>query len=209
MSLAARLGGQRARLIWAALVAVLLVGVGYAAGVLVPRLTSPGNDSAEAGFAWDMSIHHSQAVRMSFLEYRAGENSTVRLLAYDIGTSQQYQIGVMETWLKEWHLPLTSDRGPMAWLPEGSRALQADGRMPGLASPEEMKRLEAANRHEADVLFCQLMLRHHLGGLHMVDEVLKRTDRAEVRELALAMRNGQQSDVEALRQLLKELDAAQ
>jgi uncharacterized protein (DUF305 family) len=204
----ARQGAGRARLIVAALAAVLLLGVGYAAGVLAPRLTTPGDDSAEAGFAWDMSIHHSQAVRMSFLEYRQGDNATVRLMAYDIATSQQYQIGVMETWLSSWRLPLTSDRPPMSWLPEGKRALQPDGRMPGLASPDEMKQLEAATGHQADVLFCQLMLRHHLGGLHMVDEVLKRTDREEVRRLAMAMRNGQQSDVEALRQMLKNLDAA-
>jgi len=198
---------RRARLISAALAAVVVFALGYGAGVLSPRFTAPGDGSPEAGFARDMSRHHEQAVYMSFLEYRRGSNEAVRYMAYDMAAVQQYQIGVMETWLAQWRLPQTTDRTPMVWMPDGKRTLQADGRMPGMASPEELKRLEAAAGRDADVLFCQLMLRHHLGAIHMVDAVLGRTDNAQVTDLATSMRNAQESEVEALRRLLKDMGA--
>jgi len=204
------LTNRRARLFGAALVAVLLIAVGYAAGYATPHFTAPADDSAEAGFARDMTFHHSQAVRMSFLEYDRGDPSstagaTLHRMAYDMATSQQYQSGVMEGWLREWGLQPLSDHTPMAWVPGGKSMLQSDGRMPGLASDEEMKRLETAVGKNADILFCQLMIRHHLGGLHMIRAVLDQSDRAEVVELAENMQRSQQGEVDQLRLLLKDL----
>jgi uncharacterized protein (DUF305 family) len=188
----------------AAIVLLLLgIGIGYAAGRLTPVLTAPGDDSAEAGFARDMTVHHGQAVHMAMVEYDRGQDETLRRMAYDIATSQQYQIGVMEGWLREWRLPLTTDRPAMAWVPNGRNMLQADGRMPGLASKDELNRLQNASGRDADILFCQLMLRHHLGGIHMVDAVLDATGNDRVRELAQQMRNAQQGEIEAMREMLK------
>jgi uncharacterized protein (DUF305 family) len=203
---APRLGG-RARQILVAVAAVVLILLGVGIGYATPILTAPGSDSAEAGFARDMTVHHSQAVHMGMVEYDRGQDSTLRRMAYDIATSQQYQIGVMEGWLREWRLPLTTDRRPMAWVPNGQSMLQADGRMPGLASRDELKRLEEASGRDADVLFCQLMLRHHLGGIHMIDAVLAETGNDRVRDLAQQMRNAQSGEIEALRELLKALGA--
>jgi uncharacterized protein (DUF305 family) len=199
--------GSRARWILTALAAVALLLVGVGIGYVTPILTAPGTDSPEAGFARDMTVHHGQAVHMGMVEYDRGQDPTLRRMAYDIATSQQYQIGVMEGWLREWRLPLTTDRKPMAWVPNGQNMLQADGRMPGLASRDELKRLEEASGRDADVLFCQLMLRHHLGGIHMIDAVLAETDNDRVRELAEQMRNAQAGEIEALRELLKALGA--
>ena len=198
-------GGRGRRISMIAAVVVLLVGMGlgYAAGRLTPVLTAPGNDSAEAGFARDMTVHHGQAVHMGMVEYDRGQDSTLRRMAYDIATSQQYQIGVMEGRLREWRLPLTTDKPPMAWVPNGQGMLQADGRMPGLASKEELTKLENSSGKDADILFCQLMLRHHLGGIHMIDAVLQTTDNDRVRELAEQMRNAQQGEIEAMREMLK------
>lgn len=201
------LGTGRTRILSITLIAVLLLGVGYGAGLLTPRLRAPGDDSVEAGFARDMSVHHAQAVRMSILEYANGENDTVRRLAYDMATSQEYQMGVMETWLQHWHLAPTTDRDPMSWVPKYKTMMQADGRMPGMASNDEMTRLEKAKGRDADILFCQLMIRHHLGGIHMINTVLAESDVDEVRALATSMKNGQQAEVDALNLLLKGLGA--
>jgi uncharacterized protein (DUF305 family) len=150
-----------------------------------------------------MTVHHGQAVHMAMVEYDRGQDSTLRRMAYDIATSQEYQIGVMEGWLREWKLPLTTDLPPMAWVPDGKAMLQPDGRMPGLASRDELTRLENASGRDADILFCQLMLRHHLGGIHVIDAVLAETGNDRVRELAEQMRNAQQGEIEAMREMLK------
>ncbi len=43
------------------------------------------------------------------------------------------------------------------------------GPMPGMATSEELAALRAASGPELDVLFLQLMLRHHEGGLPMME----------------------------------------
>jgi len=200
-------GESRRRLTLVA-VAALAVGVllGFGVGWLVPRLTAPGDDSAEAGFARDMSSHHAQAVEMALLAYRNGENPGVRQLGYDIATVQQAQIGVMQTWLRDWGLSPTGSRPRMAWMPDGQQSLE-NGLMPGMATPQQLEQLRNAKGRDFDVLFCQLMLRHHLGGIHMVDGVLSETSDGEVRGLAEGMKAGQTKEVKILQDLLTDLNA--
>jgi len=200
-------GESRRRLTLVA-VAALAVGVllGFGVGWLVPRLTAPGDDSAEAGFARDMSSHHAQAVEMALLAYRNGENPGVRQLGYDIATVQQAQIGVMQTWLRDWGLSPTGSRPRMAWMPDGQQSLE-NGLMPGMATPQQLEQLRNAKGRDVDVLFCQLMLRHHLGGIHMVDGVLSETSDGEVQGLAEGMKAGQTKEVKILQDLLTDLNA--
>lgn len=194
---------------WAvgALVAVLLLTAGYFAGLVTPTLRAPGDTSAEAGFARDMSRHHAQAVAMSMIAWQNASDPEVRQLAYAIGVTQQAQIGVMSEWLKEWHLSPTASEPAMAWMPNGATEIGPDGLMPGMASTDEMNKLSAAKGKDVDVLFCQLMLRHHLGGIHMVEGVLSETHNARVRELAQAMKDGQQLEIVTLHDLLTKLGA--
>ena len=201
------MGESRRRLTLVA-VAALAVGVllGFGVGWLVPRLTAPGDDSAEAGFARDMSSHHAQAVEMALLAYRNGENPGVRQLGYDIATVQQAQIGVMQTWLRDWGLSPTGSRPRMAWMPDGQQSLE-NGLMPGMATPQQLEQLRNAKGRDFDVLFSQLMLRHHLGGIHMVDGVLSETSDGEVRGLAEGMKAGQTKEVKILQDLLTDLNA--
>ena len=52
------------------------------------------------------------------------------------------------------------------------------------------------------------MLRHHLGGIHMVDAVLDTDPEPEVRTLAETMIKNQTGEVDVLRAMLAELGAA-
>jgi uncharacterized protein (DUF305 family) len=183
-----------------------LLLIGYAAGLLTPRLTAPGNTSPEAGFARDMSEHHAQAVDMGMVAYQKATLPEVRTLGGDIALTQQAQIGTMQTWLRDWRLGPTGSEPPMAWMPEGQRALNGN-LMPGMATTEELATLMSASGKNVDILFCQYMLRHHLGGIHMVNGVLDRTGDPQVRELAEKMRQGQTGEVATLRVLLDKLGA--
>jgi uncharacterized protein (DUF305 family) len=183
----------------AAIIALLL---GYAVGLWQPRLTAPGETSPEAGFARDMSEHHAQAVELGMIAFQRATDPEVQVLGGDIATTQQAQIGMMQTWLKDWRLLPTGSRPHMAWMPEGDRALAATGLMPGMATPEEMAKLRNATGSDVDVLFLQYMLRHHLGGIHMVEGILAETDDPAVRELAASMKAGQSGEVKVLTDLL-------
>jgi uncharacterized protein (DUF305 family) len=198
---------RRARLTFGVLAAVLLLVTGVAIGYLIPTLSDPGETSVDAGFARDMSVHHAQAVEMGMFAYRLGSTDDIRTLGYDIAASQQWQIGQMQTWLVDWHLGPTSSNRAMAWMPKGMNTLQADGRMPGMASDDELKKLKSSTGKDFDTLWCQLMLRHHLGGIHMAEVAAKDASDPAVRDAAAKMQAAQTYDISALTEKLKDLGA--
>ncbi|RLP86897.1 DUF305 domain-containing protein [Micromonospora sp. BL4] len=184
-----------------ALAAMLVVGLllGYAGGLLTPGLTRPGDTSVEAGFARDMTTHHTQAVEMSLTAYRSATLPEVRQIAVDIATEQQGEIGAMQTWLREWELSPTGSEPPMSWMSDGAGV--KNGLMPGMATPQEMAALRDAKGIEVDRQFLALMYNHHLGGIHMIDAALAETDNAEVVRVAQTMKATQQTELNNLRQL--------
>lgn len=193
---------------WLAVAVVVGLLLGLAAGLLVPDLTRPGDDSPEAGFARDMSTHHAQAVEMGMLAYDKATNPKVRNLALDISLTQQAQIGMMQTWLREWKLDPTGAQPRMAWMGEEMAASVKDGLMPGMATPAEMEQLRNATGTDFDVLFLRLMLTHHIGGIHMAEGAIELADDAEVRWLAEQMLIGQKKETVVIQELLAELGAA-
>lgn len=191
----------------AALALAVAVGLllGYAAGLLTPRLTQPGDGSAEAGFARDMIVHHAQAVEMGLIAFQHSTDHDVQQIAVDIATAQQGEIGMMHAWLKDWRLDPTGSQPAMTWMPEGMRKTSGNGPMPGMANAEEITQLRGATGRELDILFVQLMIRHHLGGVHMIDAMLAAGGEPAVVEAAQTMKNVQRSEMANLNQLLTRL----
>ncbi|GAA1376120.1 DUF305 domain-containing protein [Catellatospora chokoriensis] len=187
-----------------ALSVALALLVGLAIGFGVTRLASagtPADDSAAAGFARDMSTHHAQAVAMGMLAAKRGNAHEVRIIGEDIALTQQAQIGIMSQWLRDWGLNINSDAKPMAWMPDGDKALTNGNLMPGMATAQEMTALENATGKDADRLFLEMMIKHHLGGVHMVDAVLTQTDDPDVLWLAKGMKARQQLEISEMQQL--------
>jgi uncharacterized protein (DUF305 family) len=193
-------------------VIIALMG-GYAVGranspsPVATAAATPSDTSAEAGFARDMSTHHAQAVEMGMIAANKATNPDVRTLGADIALTQQGQVGMMQQWLRDWDLLPTGEQPPMAWMPEGSAALK-DGLMPGMATQAEMDQLRNAQGKDVDILFVKMMMKHHLGGIHMVEGVLSQSHDPDVTWLAGTMKAGQQKEITAMQQLLKELGAA-
>ena len=130
----------------------------------------------------------------------------LRIIGYDVALTQQNQIGTMQTWLKTWHLQPTGSQPRMAWMP-GDVHVNADGTMPGMATKAQLDQLRAATGTAFDILFCQLMLRHHLGGIHMADGVLQSSHNQQVVDLASAIKRNQQGEVTLLQDKLTDLGA--
>jgi uncharacterized protein (DUF305 family) len=158
----------------------------------------PGASSAEAGFARDMSVHHAQAVEMAEIVRDKTESEEIKILAADIALTQQAQIGQMQGWLDVWGLPFTGTEPAMSWMGHPT-----EGRMPGMASPEEINRLRGAPPEEADKMFLRLMIPHHKAALPMATAVLARTDRPEVERLATAIASSQKGEIRIMQEMLK------
>ncbi|MGB3763123.1 MAG: DUF305 domain-containing protein, partial [Ornithinimicrobium sp.] len=192
----------------AALVAVLIASSGG----------GEGGDSLDAGFARDMGEHHAQAVDMSLIVLQTSESQDVDVLAYDIATTQSNQIGRMQSWLVDWDLPQARTEDRMAWMPEGSMAMDGMGMdpmsdaapgspqyraMPGMASLAEMQDLRAAESTQAEILYLQLMITHHLAGVEMAEAAVGEGQDPDVVDLAQAMVNGQRSEVALMSDMLQ------
>lgn len=179
-------------------VAVIALVVG-SVGAVVRGMGNalPDEGSAEAGFARDMSTHHEQAVEMALLIEERTEDPLVAGLAKDIMLTQQHQRGQMLAWLDLWGLAPTGTAGQMAWMGH-----PVEGRMPGMASPEELATLSGLSGDAADRLFLRLMIRHHGGGVPMARAVLERSEHGVVRTLADAIIESQQAEVRTMENLL-------
>lgn len=182
--------------IWLLLLGLL---VGGSTGFWLGNTRSPGPESIDVGFARDMSDHHRQAVEMAILLYDRTDDASMRVLAYDILTTQQAQIGIMSGWLDIWGEPWTSLGPKMEWM-----GMSVTSRMPGMATLEEMNALRAASDREAEIIFMQLMIPHHRSGVAMAAAAADGARSDAVRSLARSMAESQEVEIAYMQQLLRE-----
>ncbi|MGP3684242.1 DUF305 domain-containing protein [Streptomyces sp. IBSNAI002] len=187
----------------AALLAAGLVTGRATAGGASADHTAVSGSSPEAGFARDMSIHHAQAVEMSFIVRSRTDDPDISTLSYDIITTQSNQRGMMLDALQRWDLPVHSGAAPMAWMGHGGHFEQRDGAlMPGMATNTELARLKAAPAGEAEVLYLRLMVRHHQAGMDMAQGYVDRSVDPSLGWLARSMVAGQREDISLMKSML-------
>ncbi|SCF61250.1 Uncharacterized conserved protein, DUF305 family [Streptomyces sp. MnatMP-M17] len=225
---------------WAAITAVVLAllfagtatvaSAGRDSGTGTESAPAPTADSADAGFARDMAVHHQQAVEMSFIVRDSTDDEEVRRLAYDIANTQANQRGMLLGWLDLWGLPkVQSGQEPMAWMEKsgsgsgdhsdtgnmgdmsgmdhgtGSSGHEAhDGSlMPGMATKTELDQLREARGKQAEILYLQLMTDHHMGGVSMAQGCVELCEVGTEKDLAAGMVAAQQSEMGLMADLLK------
>lgn len=118
--------------------------------------------ATDVRFMQGMIGHHAQALEMTALLPSRTGREDMRLLARRIELSQADEISLMQRWL--------ATRGQALPDPHAHH-VQGAVLMPGMLTPEEMHRLEAASGREFDRLFLELMIRHHDGALTMVNDL--------------------------------------
>jgi uncharacterized protein (DUF305 family) len=201
-----------ARIVIAAGIAVALLLAGAAIGLLLAAGRAPATpaaDSVDVGFAQDMSVHHEQAVGMATWERDHTTDPVLRQLAFDIETGQLAQIGRMQGWLALWQAPSQPTDGHMAWMGAAGHGGHGAGvaQMPGMATDEELADLRAATGEEFDVLFLQLMTRHHQGGVEMAEYAQTNADEWAVRRLASSILESQTGETQLMLSMLDERGA--
>lgn len=193
---------------------LVLLLVGATGGLLIARSTEaavpiPAADSVDVGFAQDMTVHHQQATEMAAWERDHTTDPDLSQLSYDIESTQTAQIGRMQGWLELWGASGQRVRREyMTWMSSGAMhgvAMSPTGgvaTMPGMASAADLKNLRAATGKQLDVLFLQLMLRHHEGGASMLGYAAQNATQPQVRNLAAQMLSSQTAEADYMKQLL-------
>ncbi|GAA3718388.1 DUF305 domain-containing protein [Gordonia hankookensis] len=204
------------RAVATAAVAVLLISIGVVAGVAW-QSTHDGTDTSyrpsviDIGFAQDMSAHHDQAILMA-QSLSPDAALEIRGLANRIVVSQTAETSTMRGWLTWFGIPVTSDH-PMSWMdhPQSHHhgVPPGDGPpMPGMASVDELTRLSVAHGRGAEILFLQLMIRHHRGGIDMAVAAHNDARASSVtKQLALTMISDEGDEIGQMTLLLRAREA--
>lgn len=215
-----RRGGRAAVIAVASVALIVVAAVAFSIGRLSTLAEpTPTTTSAEAGFARDMQVHHLQGVELAMIVRDATDDDEVRLLGYDIATTQAQQAGQMYGWLAEWGLSQAGSEPSMTWMtrPALDGAAGHDGHaasdpgahvpgapMPGLATPAQVEELRGLTGIDAERRFLELMIAHHQGAVEMADAVLARSTNGVVVALAQSIVDSQTSEIELMTGMLAE-----
>lgn len=199
----------RGNVLQAALI-VVLVALSLALGALWWLSQPPGEGDPAVRFARDMSYHHQQAVEMALLLRDRTDDANLRQILIDMTLTQQAQIGQMTGWLEAWSLPISGPESPMTGpMVQDGHTMAMTPEMMGIQPQAEVNKIGTLPVPEAEVLFLQLMIKHHRGAIVMAESVLEQTQRAPVVRLAQGVIAAQESEITLMQQLLADRGAAE
>ena len=212
--------------LWAVAVAIaaIALAIGVGTGVLLVRghhapAAAAGAGAIDIGFAQDMSAHHQQAVSMcDMLPLKVAPD--VQGIVNEIRLTQWREIGQMMGWLQILGASFDNPH-PMNWMSTGGStpgnhdhesgttmpdiAASMPGMaasMPGMANSKELTALATSSGEQAEILFLQLMIRHHQGGVDMAADAARRATNRNIREAALEMVKDQTDEIQLMMVLL-------
>ncbi|MFD0467280.1 DUF305 domain-containing protein [Nonomuraea thailandensis] len=139
-------------------------------------------------YVQDMILHHRQAVDMALLAPNRAESARLKGLADRIQDVQGPEIQYMTTWLREQEQTVPDHHG-------------RHQSMPGMATPEQIEALRAAQGKEFDRMFLQLMINHHLGAIEMSKQVLTGGAHIKIEELATDVSVEQAAEIRRMQEM--------
>ncbi|MFV8172146.1 DUF305 domain-containing protein [Mycolicibacterium peregrinum] len=165
----------------------------------------PLMSEADVTFAQMMMTHHQQAITICDL-LSADAAPEIRTLADQIRLQQQAEVGTMIGWLQLADQPLnptapTQDTGH--GMAHHHDTGQPTGMQMGMATPDELARLQRATGRAGEALFLQLMTRHHQGGAEMAFDETRSGSNETIRRTALAMVTEQTQEIQVMEHLMK------
>lgn len=165
------------------------------------------------GFLNDMIVHHHQAVDMALMGAMKG-SAEIQAIALKIVRGQSLEMGTMQAWV-----PRNSIDAPkpmMGWMsdryarlgqhiPEYDKFISAcqatPGQMPGMATLDELNRLQQLTGGEFNRLWIRLMTQHHEAATIMIQFAQDHAETSRVRMLAAGMLRDQVQEAAYLRTL--------
>ena len=163
---------------------------------------APTSNPADVTFASSMIPHHRQALEMVTLTTGRTLDPAVRTLADRIRAAQAPEIETMSRWLADWAKPVPGatatghDSHDMGGMEMGS------DEMPGMMSATEMASLQKASDAEFQDMWLRMMIRHHEGAITMAKAELADGSYGPAKDLAQQIIDGQQAEIDQMKQLL-------
>ena len=148
----------------------------------------------DAQFMRDMIPHHQQALEMSQLAPNRTNSPEILEIAGRIEAAQSDEVAFMTQWLTSRGEPLRR-----------SEDHHEHHTMRGMATPEQMENLAGASATDFDRQFLRLMITHHEGALHMVEDLMAQPGAAYdpmLFEFTNDVTNDQSKEIERMHEVL-------
>jgi len=148
----------------------------------------------DAQFMRDMIPHHQQALEMSKLAPSRTNSPEILEIAGRIEAAQSDEVAFMTQWLTSRGEPLSRSAGG-----------HEHHTMRGMATPEQMESLADASATDFDRQFLTLMITHHEGALHMVEDLMEQPGAAYdpmLFEFTNDVTNDQSKEIERMHEVL-------
>jgi uncharacterized protein (DUF305 family) len=154
----------------------------------------PADDDLDLRFIDAMTPHHQGAVEMAKAAQQKSKRPEILKLATNIIQAQDREIAQMKQWRKTWY-PKASDT-PMVYNPQmGHMMAMSPEQKQGMMMSQD---LGAANA-DFDRRFIDAMIPHHEGAVTMAKEVLGKTKRPEIKQMAEAILTSQQAEIDQMK----------
>lgn len=151
---------------------------------------SPNASSApyDLQFISTMSTHHMMAIEMSRLAESRSSHDELKSMAKKMIQDQEAEIEKMKMWKQQWY-PGKTDAVNMT--------------MPGMMSSMKgmsMEKLEKSNGKQFDLIFLDMMSKHHAGAVNMAKSAIPKLKHPEAKTLAQEMVAAQGNEIAQMKQ---------
>ena len=167
-------------------------GAGQANDVTnMPGMSEPAAETkasfndADVAFAQMMIPDHQMTAKMAKLAEKKAASKDLKELAGQMREDQARIVDTLQGWLTDWGKPAAGDMAGME--------------MPGAMTDKDMKMLGSMRGMEFDMMFVQMMIKHHEGSMQIAIAEQAKGANAKAKALAGDMVKEQEAQVEALR----------
>lgn len=142
-----------------------------------------------------MTLHHQGAIEMANQAVEKSSRAELRALAQEMIAAQQQEINQMQQWRRSWYANASSE--PIMYHAEMQHSMPMSAEVQ--ASMKMNVDLGAADAN-FDRRFINAMIPHHEGAVTMAQAALENSSRLEVKQLAEAILDAQQPEIDQMRQ---------
>jgi uncharacterized protein (DUF305 family) len=155
----------------------------------------PADAQFDLRFIDGMAPHHQGAIAMAQEALQKAQHPEIKKLAQDIIDAQQKEIAEMKQWRTTWYPNVGN--APMAWHAKmGHSMAMSQDQMNSMMMNMDLGAADA----EFDLRFINAMIPHHEGAVVMANQVLSKSQRPEVRQLAQDIIASQQAEINQMKQ---------
>jgi len=145
---------------------------GHMAGMSGAPAAAGFND-ADVTFAQMMIPDHQMVADMAALAEKKASSTDLKTLAAQMSKDNKAAAATLQGWLKKWGKPTSGDMAGMT--------------MPGSMTSKDMTMLKSMSGMQFDMMFAQMMVKHHQGSVQMARDETTKGASTEAKAMATGM----------------------